>query len=163
MINTRYEILKKLGEGRSKVFLCRDIEFRENEYAIKILPANVDKRERDAFLKEYFTLQKLEHSNIIEAYELGTVLHSDGEEEIEIGSTFMTLEYFEGEILQSSKNIREEKILREITKQICAALYYLHQSKYIYYDLKPENILVSFRDGNPSIKLIDLGLAEHSP
>ncbi|MBK9098641.1 MAG: protein kinase [bacterium] len=163
MINTRYEILKKLGEGRSKVFLCRDIEFPEKEYAIKILPADVHKRELDTFVKEYFTLQRLEHSNIIEAYELGTVLHFDGEEEIEIGSTFMTLEYFEGEVLQSSNSIRDDKILREITRQICAALYYLHQSKYIYYDLKSENILISFRNGQPVIKLIDLGLAEYSP
>lgn len=163
MINSRYEIIKKLGEGRSKVFLCRDIEFPESQYAIKILPAKVNKREHDTFVNEYFTLQKLEHSSIIKAYELGSVLHSDGEEEIEIGSTFITLEYFEGEVLQSSKNYRDEKILREIIKQICAALYYLHQSKYIYYDLKPENILVSYKSGHPYIKIIDLGLAEYSP
>lgn len=163
MINSRYEIIKKLGEGRSKVFLCRDIEFPESQYAIKILPAKVNKREHDTFVNEYFTLQKLEHSSIIKAYELGSVLHSDGEEEIEIGSTFITLEYFEGEVLQSSKNYRDEKILREIIKQICAALYYLHQSKYIYYDLKSENILVSYKSGHPYIKIIDLGLAEYSP
>ncbi len=163
MINTRYEILKKLGEGRSKVFLCRDIEFPEKEYAIKILPASVDKKERETFIKEYFTLLKLEHSNIIEAHEFGTVLECDEKEEIEIGSTFITLEYFEGEVLLSSKENYSEKNLREITKQICAALYYLHQSKYIYYDLKPENILLSYRTGKPVIKLIDLGLAELSP
>ncbi|MCW8823172.1 MAG: protein kinase, partial [Ignavibacteriaceae bacterium] len=52
---------------------------------------------------------------------------------------------------------------KEIVKQICSVLYYLHQSKYIYYDLKPENILVSFNNGKPQIRLIDLGLAEYSP
>ena len=49
MINTRYEIIKKLGEGRSSVYLCRDIEFPEKEYAIKILPAG-----KDNFEQRYF-------------------------------------------------------------------------------------------------------------
>ena len=69
----------------------------------------------------------------------------------------MTLEYFEGEELLNSIKIRDEKNLKEIVKQICSVLYYLHQSKYIYYDLKPENILVSFKGKNPQIRLIDLG------
>ncbi|MBP1683797.1 MAG: Serine/threonine protein kinase [Ignavibacteriaceae bacterium] len=163
MINTRYEILKKLGEGRSSVYLCRDIEFPEKKYAIKILPPVRDNYEREIFVKEFFTLQRLEHPGIIEAFELGTVFHTDGEEGIETGSSFITMEYFEGEEILSSKNSLDERNLKEITKQICAVLYYLHQSKYIYYDLKPENILVSFKDGNPQIRLIDLGLAEYSP
>lgn len=163
MINTRYEILKKLGEGRSKVFLCRDIEFPEKEYAIKILPAKADIKEKETFKKEYFTLNKFEHSNIIEAYELGTVYETDGEDEIQPGSMYIVLEYFDGKELLFSDKIRDESNLKEIVKQICASLYYLHQSKYIYYDLKPENILVSYKDGSPKVKLIDLGLAEYSP
>lgn len=163
MINTRYEILKKLGEGRSKVFLCRDIEFPEKEYAIKILPAKADIKEKETFKKEYFTLNKFEHSNIIEAYELGTVYETDGEDEIQSGSMYIVLEYFDGKELLFSDKIREESNLKEIVKQICSSLYYLHQSKYIYYDLKPENILVSYKDGSPKVKLIDLGLAEYSP
>ncbi len=163
MINTRYEIIKKLGQGRSSVYLCRDIEFPEKEYAIKILPPVKDNHEQEIFIKEFFTLQRLKHPAIIEAFELGTVFHTDGEKGIETGSTFITMEYFEGEELLSSNKIQNEKNLKEIVKQICAVLYYLHQSKYIYYDLKPENILVSFKDENPQIRLIDLGLAEYSP
>jgi serine/threonine protein kinase/tetratricopeptide (TPR) repeat protein len=163
MINTRYEIIRKLGEGRSSVYCCRDIEFPEKEYAIKILPPVKDNHEQEVFIKEFFTLQRLEHPGIIEAFEFGTVFHTDGEKGIETGSTFIIMEYFEGEELLSVKKNFNEKSLKEIVKQICTVLYYLHQSKYIYYDLKPENILVSFKDDNPLIKLIDLGLAEYSP
>lgn len=163
MINTRYEIIKKLGQGRSKVYLCHDIEFPERELAIKILPPDRSKYEHEIFIKEFFTLQKLDHSGIIKAFDFGTVLHTEGEESIEMGSSFITMEYFDGVELLSSTEIKSEKNLKEITKQICAVLYYLHQSKYIYYDLKPENILVSFKDGFPQIRLIDLGLAEYSP
>ena len=143
MINTRYEIIKKLGEGRSSVYLCLDIEYPNKKFAIKILSPGVDETERTIFLKEFFTLQRLEHPNIIKAYDYGTVYKSEGEEEIKIGSTYIILEFFEGQELLSLKIIQQESVLKEIIKQICAALYYLHQSKYIYYDLKPENILVS--------------------
>lgn len=163
MINTRYEIIKKLGEGRSTVYLCNDIEATDEKYAIKILPSDADNYEKEFFINEYFTLQRLEHPNIIKAYELGAVFKTDGEEGIETGSTFIVLEYFEGEELLSSNVISNEANLKEIVKQICTALYYLHQSKYIYYDLKPENILVSLKDNFPQLRLIDLGLAEYSP
>ncbi|HSH66192.1 MAG TPA: hypothetical protein VLB84_10430, partial [Bacteroidia bacterium] len=38
LVNNRYTIKKKLGEGRSKVFLCTDVENPYKEFAIKILP-----------------------------------------------------------------------------------------------------------------------------
>ena len=163
MINTRYEIIKKLGEGRSSVYLCRDIEFPEKEYAIKILPGTAEKYEKETFIKEYFTLRRLEHPNIIKAYELGTICKTDDEVGIETGSTFIVMEYFDGKELLSSDIIHNEFNLKEIVKLICASLYYLHQSKYIYYDLKPENVLVSQVDEILQIRLIDLGLAEYSP
>ena len=163
MINTRYKIIKKLGEGRSLVYLCTDIEFPGREYAIKILPLGIDDKETKSFIKEYFILKKLEHPNIIRPFGLGTVVHVEKDDEIEIGSSFITLEYFDGNELFNSREIHDEANLREIVKQICSVLYYLHQSKYIYYDLKPENILVSFIGDKPQIKLIDLGLAEYSP
>jgi serine/threonine protein kinase len=74
LINTRYEIIKKLGEGRSSVYLCRDIEFPGKEYAIKILPKGIDDHERKGFLKEFFVLKKLEHPFIIRPFGLGTVV-----------------------------------------------------------------------------------------
>ena len=163
MINTRYEIIKKLGEGRSSVYLCTDVEFPGKEYAIKILPVGVNQIERMNFIKEYFVLRKLEHPYIIKPFGMGTVVHKDNEKDIDIGSPFITLEYFNGNELLDSEEIYKEPNLREIVKQICSILYYLHQSKYIYYDLKPENILISFTGTNPEIRLIDLGLAEYSP
>jgi serine/threonine protein kinase/predicted negative regulator of RcsB-dependent stress response len=163
LINTRYEIIKKIGEGRSSVYLCKDAEFPGKEYAIKILPPTVNDAERTSFIKEYFVLKKLEHPFIIRPFGMGIVVHKDDEEFIEIGSQFITLEYFNGKELLSSEQIFPEENLKEIVKQICCVLFYLHQSKYIYYDLKPENILVSFNGGNPQIRLIDLGLAEYSP
>jgi len=163
MINQRFEIIKKIGEGRSSVYLCGDIEFPDSLIAIKILPPKTDRAEKKNFRNEFFTLQKLDHPNILHANEIGTIVQVDDEENISTGSPFITLEYFESQELLSSSFINDELNLKEIVKQICSVLSYLHLSNYIYYDLKPENILVSSKGDKPFIKLIDLGLAVYAP
>ena len=150
-------------KAEAQYIFAMDLEFPDRKFAIKILPAGKDKHETENFIDEFFTLQKLEHPNIIKAYEFGTVFKTDEEEGIQTGSIFITLEFFEGEELLSSKKIHDEKYLIEVIEQICVTLYYLHQSKYIYYDLKPENILISEKENLPQIRLIDLGLSEISP
>jgi serine/threonine protein kinase/tetratricopeptide (TPR) repeat protein len=167
MINERYKVKKKLGKGRSAVYLCEDIDRQNTEYAIKILPDKVAEEEKDFFRNEFITLRYLNHPNIIRAFDYGTVLrnnqtgeaNNDVDSEISFGDKFFTLEFFQGNELLNYE-IKDEFAFRKIITQICAALYYLHQSKYVYYDLKPENILVRDDDNEPIVKLIDLGFAE---
>lgn len=162
MINNRYIIKKKLGEGRSKVFSAIDTEFPDKEIAIKILPVSAKPDEKDSFRDEFFRIKKFDHPNIIKTFEFGTVVTKDAEDlEIEYNSDFITLEYFPSKELLAYTELIDERKLKEILTQLCAALYYLHQSNYIYYDLKPENILVSNYSNKPQIKLIDFGLAEY--
>ena len=164
MINKRYIVSKKLGEGRSKVFNVIDTEFPEREVAAKFLPPSASSQENEFFREEYFILQKLDHPNIIKSFELSSVLikEEDEDSEIEIFSPFITMEYFPSIPLLNYSGLKEEKKLNQIVKQICSVLYYLHQSNYIYYDLKAENILVSESNGNPIIKIIDLGFARNT-
>ena len=160
MINERYSIKKKLGEGRSKVFLCSDIENPSEEIAIKILSGNADKAEIESFHNEFITLRRLNHPGIVQALNFGTIVkNSSPENDITIGSKYFTLEYFEGKSLFEYEDIKEES-LKKILIQICAVLFYLHQSDYIYYDLKPDNILVKNINDKPIIRLIDLGFAQ---
>ena len=163
MINKRYIVGKKLGEGRSKVFSIIDTEFPEREVAAKFLSPLVSAEEKESFRNEFFTIQKLDHPNIIKSFEFGKVLLKEDEEdgEIEIFSPFITLEYFSSTELLDYKGLNEEKKLNIILKQICAVLYYLHQSNYIFYDLKAENILVTEINNQPFIKIIDLGFSQH--
>ena len=160
MINKRYEIIKKIGQGRSAVYMCKDAEFMDAEIAIKVLSSGANDVEREYFRSEYFTLKKLDHPNIIRALEIGTILEKSENDDVESGVPFITLEYFPSSELLQSVFIRNELSLKIILNQICSVLYYLHQSNYIYYDLKPENILVANPGGNPVIKLIDLGFAQ---
>jgi serine/threonine protein kinase len=161
MINDRYKILKKLGEGRSRVYLCEDILKAGNKIAVKILSAGTDNDEKKTFRDEYFLLKKLDHPGIISVFDYGTIVSVDEEEgqfQIELGSLFFTLEYFEGQELYEFQNVHQEQILIDIIGQISSVLYYLHQSSYIYYDLKSENILVQQKNNTSVIKFIDFGL-----
>ena len=158
MINRRFLIRKKLGQGRSAVYLCEDLEKTGKNTAIKILPANSSEEEKNVFKDEFQTIQKLDHPNIIQAYERGAVVEVSENEPIAVGSKYLVMEYFYGNEMLSYP-IDDELALKEIITQICSVLFYLHQSKYIYYDLKPENILVNEVNGKPFIKLIDLGFA----
>jgi serine/threonine protein kinase len=163
MINKRYIVSKKLGEGRSKVFNVIDTEFPDREVAAKFLSSSASIEEKEFFREEFFILQKLDHPNIIKSFELSSVLIKDEDEDFEIEkfSSFITMEYFPPTPILSYAGLKEEKKLNQIIKQICSVLYYLHQSNYIYYDLKADNILVSESNGIPVIKIIDLGFARN--
>ncbi len=161
MINNRYIIHKKIGEGRSSVFLCRDVEYPHRQTAIKILNVNSSPEDFEAFQKEFFTIKKFAHPFIVKAYDFGKILSFDSNSiKISTGSYFFTMEYFEGIPLSNFVDF-DERTLIDLTTKICRVLYYLHQSNYIYYDLKPENILVQATGQNVKIKLIDFGLIEN--
>ena len=162
MINKRYILGKKLGQGRSSAYNLIDTEFPEREVAAKFLPASASLEEKNNFRDEYFILQKLDHPNIIKSFELGTVIVKDEDEDnvIDSFSQFITMEYFSSVELLNYSGLKEESKLNSIIKQLCSVLYYLHQSNYIYYDLKAENILVSVINNSPFIKVIDLGLSQ---
>jgi serine/threonine protein kinase/tetratricopeptide (TPR) repeat protein len=159
MINGRYEIIEKIGEGRSSVFLCFDRESFNQKIALKVFTNSKDAQDLTSFRNEFRNLKNFEHPNIINAIEEGTVLESSYEN-ISPGYKFFTLEYFPGKDLLSISDYSEND-LTEIIVQISAVLFYLHQSNFIYYDLKPENILISHSNSKPLIKLIDFGLARH--
>jgi serine/threonine protein kinase len=159
MINGRYEIIEKIGEGRSSVFLCSDKENFNQKIALKVFTNTNDIEDLTSFRNEFLNLKNLEHPNIINAIEEGTILESSYDN-ITPGSKFFTLEYFPGKDLLSISNYSEND-LTEIIAQISSVLFYLHQSNFIYYDLKPDNVLIGYLNEKPQIKLIDFGLARH--
>ena len=157
MINNRYKINKKLGEGRSKVYRCTDMK-TGSEYAMKVVPPSLTEEELKKFEEEYLIISRLNHPGIIKAYDYGIVLESS-DKKISYGSRFIILELFSGNELSGLKNISEAG-LTEIIIGIASALQYLHMSNLVYFDLKPENILVSGEDKDSRIKIIDFGFAK---
>lgn len=167
MINDRYKIKKKLGTGRSQVFLCSDSRNLTKLFAIKVLTNINDEKEIKSFRDEYYLLKKINHPNIVRVYEYGTVLSVDNDDiqdaEINIDSKFFILDYIKGETLDVFKNNIDVNVIKEVVEQICSVLYYLHQSNYVYYNLTPDNILVQKLKDKLHIVFFDFGITKYIP
>jgi len=162
MINDKYKVLKKLGQGRSSVYLCEDKDAFNKKVAVKILSPDTPDEEIKSFNDELILLRRLEHPDIIKVLDSGTVLEiADDDLDIERGNPFFVLEYYRGKDAASLNGCSESNLIKFIQK-VCGALFYIHQSKIVFYDLKAENILVDIFSDEVNIKLIDFGLAQYN-
>jgi len=164
MINNRFRILRFLGEGRSKVYLCSDLFSEDLRFAVKLLPANTGAEEKTLFKKEYCSLQKLKHSSIVNVFEYGKVLELEEDDVhwgIEKGSEFFILEYCEGREISEIQFHGNPFLINDAIEQISSFLFFMHFSNHIYFDLKSENILATIENSHLKLKFIDFGLMEN--
>lgn len=157
VLEGRYQILKKLGEGgMSYVYLGEDIATKE-QYAIKVLSPNLAKDHNAmARLRREASLgMRLAHPNVCHIVRLG---------ETEDGVVYVVMPYVQGEILSDRNNKRGQLSLAEailFVQQIAAGLQVAHELKIIHRDLKPENIMVCRNpDGTEKAVVMDFGLAK---
>jgi serine/threonine-protein kinase len=146
-----YKFLGKLGAGAMAiVYKARQLSL-DRTVAIKILPhrfsENPDYVQR--FYKEGKAAAKLNHNNIVAAYDVGEAG----------GYHYFVMEYVEGKTLYEDmakgKIFSEEEAINIIT-QVARALAHAHARNLIHRDVKPKNIMIT-----PAgiVKLADLGLA----
>jgi tetratricopeptide (TPR) repeat protein len=161
IINRRYDIIKKIGEGRSQVFLVTDNYYPNISFAMKLISQSVAPKELQSFKDEYYLLKSFNHRNIVKAFFNGVVSEIKGDNlfNIKQDDLFFTMEYIEGKIFTEVSPVVRLNNYKEIAAQISSVLFYLHQSNLIYYDLKPENIIFC-ENKNDAIKFIDFGFTE---
>lgn len=154
LINNRYQITKKMGEGGSGiVFLAQDRIKKNKTIALKKLHPSLTKEKKYETLKnEFESLIKLRHPNLVQIYDLEVVKTS--------GELFLTMEFLEGKNLLDTAPDLDESTLVEIIVQICRALDYIHSKGIVHRDIKPENLFIVKKDGKLRAKLMDFGLAE---
>jgi serine/threonine-protein kinase len=157
VLEGRYKILRKLGEGgMSFVFLGEDVATRE-QYAIKVLsPQLIKDGNAMARLRREASLgMRLEHPNVCHIVRLG---------ETEDGIVYVVMPFVQGEILSDRNNRKGQLPLAEVipfVQQIAAGLQVAHELKIIHRDLKPENIMVAKNpDGTERAVVMDFGLAK---
>jgi tetratricopeptide (TPR) repeat protein len=150
LINNRYKIVSKLGEGgMGEVYLVEDTIFQGKRRALKILKGGG--RNPDHFKGEFKILSKLRHPNLVEVYDFGLV--GDGPQ------LFYTYEFIEGKnLFEIGKDLPYDD-LYEILVQVLRALEYIHSKGLIHYDIKPENVLIQKESTGYRAKLVDFGLA----
>ena len=167
MINDRYSIIDKIGEGRAKVFSCSDKFNSENKFAIKILSYTANDDELKSFDEEYELLRKFDHQNIITVFSKGSILTLEDFEKKEFhiseNDKFFVMEYVDGVNIDQYSDLKLESVFLNILEQLSSVFYYIHQANYIYSDLKAENILIVDENDKPTVKLIDFGLSSYLP
>src|SRR5215475_7894441 len=148
---SHYRIISKLGEGgMGEVYLGEDTRLGR-KVAIKVLPLHSldDEHARKRMLREAQAAATLDHPNICSIHEIGE----------ENGTTFIVMQYIEGETL--SKRIGRKAVeladAIDIAVQIADALSEAHARGIIHRDIKPQNIMLSVRG---RAKVLDFGLAK---
>ena len=152
MAPSRYEIVRKLGEGgMGIVYLAKDTKL-SRDVALKVLPAKLSQNDelRMRFVREARAVAALSHKNIVGVYDIGE----------EWGESFIAMEFIQGkslrDILNSEKKLAADEVLH-YAKQIAAGLGEAHGRGVIHRDIKPENIMVTA--GAHEVKIMDFGLA----
>lgn len=155
ILDGKYEILKKIGQGgMSVVYLAMDTRLNK-QWAVKEI-RNDKNTDTEILLK----------SLRMEANILKMVDHPVLPRIVDIiyleGRVFVVMDYIEGrpmsQVLSSEGAQPQDKVIMW-AKELCSALDYLHSMNppIIYRDMKPSNIMLK-PDGK--VKLIDFGTAK---
>jgi tetratricopeptide (TPR) repeat protein/predicted Ser/Thr protein kinase len=150
-IGSRYEIVRLLGQGgMGAVYKAHDKEL-DRQVAIKVIRADMAANPEilRRFKQELILARQITHKNVIRIFDLGQAE----------GMKFITMEYIEGENLQSV--LRQKKKLQpaeaaSIIAQVCRALEAAHNEGVVHRDLKPQNIML---DKSGRAYVMDFGIA----
>jgi eukaryotic-like serine/threonine-protein kinase len=149
-----YQILSKLGSGAmATVYKARQISL-DRTVAVKVLPKRMSSNKEfvERFYKEGKAAAKLNHPNIVGAYDVGEAN----------GYHYFVMELVEGltvyDKLERGERYSEKEAL-EIISQVCRALAHAHKAGFIHRDVKPKNIMLTLEG---VAKLADMGLARET-
>src|SRR5258706_2945132 len=159
ILDARYQVLKKLGEGgMSYVYLAKEIS-SDAIVAIKVLSPRLasDKSSVERLRREAGLAMRLDHPNVCRILRLG---------ESEDGLIYLVMPFLKGELL-SDREVRggpmEMTLGGTLLKQMCAGLLQPHGLRIIHRDLKPENVMLVPEDGGAGVEravVMDFGLAK---
>jgi serine/threonine protein kinase len=159
VLNDRYRILSKLGEGgMGEVYLAEHVNLGRKE-ALKILrPVLADDPQFvTRFRREARATNRVQHPNIVSVYDFG---------QLPDGRFYLSMEYAEGQRLDAV--LREKGALPlprvlNVLHQLAEAVEHAHGLGVVHCDLKPENlILVEHRRRPDVLKVLDFGIAKMS-
>jgi serine/threonine-protein kinase len=159
-----YKLLQPIGSGgMAQVYLAEQTRLKRR-VAIKILPPEL-LRDRasygERFLREARAVARLDHPNIVAAYEAEIP-----EPSAELGKparkkprAYLVLQYIQGKDFHNlvcEKGVLPPRQAVEYIRQAAAGLHHAHGRGLIHRDIKPANLMV---DRTGVVKVMDLGLA----
>src|SRR5713101_7107939 len=157
ILDARYQVMKKLGEGgMSYVYLAKEIS-SDQTVAIKVLSPRLasDKSSVERLRREAGLAMRLDHPNVCRILRLG---------ESEDGLIYLVMPFLKGELL-SDREVKGGPMALaagiDVLRQVCAGLHHAHELQIVHRDLKPENIMLEAEDnGRERAVVMDFGLAK---
>jgi len=156
-VSNKYKVLSVLGEGGMAMVYKARANDDGKLVALKVLKggssaasSTVDPENRARLLKEFKAGTKLNHTNIMQVYDLCE--HK--------GLPCIAMEYINGSSLQEILNEKGKlspKATLKVGIQVARALEAALEQRIIHRDIKPENIMISHAG---EVKVTDLGLAK---
>ena len=146
-----YRVLDKLGQGGMGVVLKAEHRRMKRLVAVKMI-AGAGLTSPDAvkrFYREVEAAAKLEHPNIVAAYDAG-------EHE---GVHYLVMQFVDGKDLAAIVKERSPLPVAQAVDYIVQAargLQYAHEQGIVHRDIKPANLLL---DKKGTVKILDMGLA----
>ncbi len=156
VLDGRYKIIRKLGEGgMGEVYAAEHVHI-EKRFAIKLLrPEIVSNAEAvQRFRQEARSASSIGHRNIIAIEDFG---------QLPDGRIYMCMELLNGAALNDliQTPIPADRLLN-ILIQTGHGLAAAHAKGIVHRDMKPENIFVTVANGEDVPKLLDFGIAKVS-
>ena len=157
LIEGKYEILEKLREGGMGTIYKVHHRLLDEVRVIKVIRGEhvADAELKGRFLDEAKVATRLKHPNIgvIHDFALG-----------EDGTAYLVMEFIDGVNLADLVHTQGPlgvPLTIEIGHQALLALGYLHRKNVVHRDIAPDNFMLTRGDeGQPLVKLIDLGVAK---
>ncbi len=145
----RYALGEELGRGAFGRVVSAEDRDLDRAVAIKALAADPGESPADAeaFLAEAMITGRLEHPNIVPAYDVG--VHD------ELG-LYYTMKRHGGRSLRGAIDDLELGPALDVFAQICRAVAHAHRHGVVHADLKPENVLLGDRG---EVQVGDWGVA----
>jgi serine/threonine-protein kinase len=156
-IEGKYEILEKIREGGMGAIYKVRHRLLDEIRVIKLMRQQLveDAELKTRFLREARLAIKLRHPNIAQLYDF--TIDDDG-------TAFIVMEFIDGMTLEDLLAFHGPPPLGlalEIAQQSLKALGYLHLKGFIHRDISPDNLMLTEdTEGQPLVKLIDLGIAK---
>lgn len=158
IVDNRYNLIREIetdekrDENDSKVYIASDLKNDNDTVAVKILEIDSnsdDDIKKELFNREYASLSKLNHENIIKYIDSG----------IEKNKLYLVMEFYDGKTLKryiQNNDVDVEEGLK-IAIKLSKVIAYAHEKGVIHRDLKPTNILIINSD---DIRVIDFGISK---
>lgn len=154
VIDGRYRVLSKLGEGGMGAVYRAEHTALRKVYALKVLRLQSNDAEAvGRFDREARAAAHLEHRNIARCHHVGMLPD---------GGRFLVMDLVEGEslanLLARERRLEPARAL-PVLSQVAQALACAHDKQIVHRDLKPENIMIRKGLRGMHAKVLDFGIA----